>query len=199
MAGALRKPFEHGRSFLRVDRRGVDEDHGRPDAPAAGRSKAMTVTISFSRSPSRASASAVVSCADPCPPRGRRLVERVGRVYAGYLGDSSHLARALSITEVTSRPSPDGSVSSKNSMWGSAEGRWTPIVVLPPLMDTTTFRSSAGLLSPSLAGSSGGPLSSPPASFSTWPLSLPPARFSVTSEPCRSWSVLSVASSSTLP
>ena len=58
------------------------------------------------------------------------------------MGVSCHLALALSVTAGTSCANPDRSESSKDSTCGSDDGRCTPMVARPPLMDTTTFSST---------------------------------------------------------
>ena len=87
-----------------------------------------------------------------CERRARRLARGAGLSWAGYLGSSSHLALALSITAGSSCVSPDRSASSKDSMCGSDEGRCTPMMALPPLTDTTTLQvfGRAGLVSSGL-------------------------------------------------
>ena len=73
----------------------------------------------------------------PLPGRGSGF----SRSKAGCMGSSSQTARARATTAGNSSASSNKSGSSKASMWGSAEGRCTPMVARPARMDRTTFSS----------------------------------------------------------
>ena len=80
----------------------------------------------------------LAACCGACRLPGRVRGPLVGRV---HLGSSSQMALALATTAGNWSASPKRSRSSKDSMWGSAEGCCTPMVARPPLMVRTTFSS----------------------------------------------------------